>query len=247
MTDRERMELGLLYDPGDEELMTEQMSCQDKLREFNALLPSRYEEQQRYMKEMFAECGENNFLQRPVYANWGCRHVHLGSNIYANFNLTLVDDGHIYIGDWTKFGPNVTVATPGHPIMPELREGHVLQYNKDVHIGRRVWIGAGTVICPGVTIGDDTVIGAGSVVTRDIPSGVVAYGNPCRVIRSVDTHIGDPDVDSDVYPDVYPDGTADEGENSRSDSNAVGRDREFFFKNERIDWDELTKKYGAES
>lgn len=186
MTDRERMEKGLLYDSGVEELLSEQMQYQEKLWEFNALRPSQIEEQQRCMKELFAECGEGNFLQRPVYANWGCRHVHLGSNIYANYNLTLVDDGHIFIDDWTKIGPNVTIATAGHPVLPMLREGHALQFNKDVHIGRRVWIGAGAVICPGVTIGDDSVIGAGSVVTRDIPPGVVAVGDPCRVMRAID-------------------------------------------------------------
>ena len=185
MTDTERMNRGLLYDPGVSELMEEQMRCQELMYEFNSLPPSDIEAQQRLMKEMVAECGDNNFIQRPLYANWGGRHVHLGSNIYMNFNITLVDDGHIYIGDWAKFGPNVTIATPGHPILPELRRGHVLQYNKDVHIGAGVWIGAGTVVAPGVTIGDNSVIGAGSVVVRDIPANVVAVGNPCKVIREI--------------------------------------------------------------
>ena len=185
MTDTERMNKGQLYDPVVSELMEEQMRCQELMYEFNSLPPSDIEAQQRLMKEMFAECGENNFIQRPLYANWGGRHVHLGSNIYMNFNITLVDDGHIYIGDWAKFGPNVTIATPGHPILPEFRRGHVLQYNKDVHIGAGVWIGAGTVVAPGVTIGDNSVIGAGSVVVRDIPANVVAVGNPCKVIREI--------------------------------------------------------------
>ena len=185
MTDSERMNKGLLYDPVVSELMEEQMRCQELMYEFNSLPPSDIEAQQHLMKEMFAECGDNNFIQRPLYANWGGRHVHLGSNIYMNFNITLVDDGHIYIGDWAKFGPNVTIATPGHPILPELRRGHVLQYNKDVHIGAGVWIGAGTVVAPGVTIGDNSVIGAGSVVVRDIPANVVAVGNPCKVIREI--------------------------------------------------------------
>ena len=178
---------GLIYDPGDEELMKVQIECQELLHDFNSLRPSQLEEQQRMMKKMFAECGENSFIQRPVYANWGCRNVHLGSNVYMNFNATLVDDGHIYIGDWVKFGPNVTVATAGHPVLPELRKGAgtVLQYNKDVHIGEGVWVGAGAVILPGVTIGENTVIGAGSVVTKDIPANVVAVGNPCRPIRQI--------------------------------------------------------------
>ena len=137
MTEKERMDAGLLYDPGAEEILSVQMPFGDKLREFNDLLPSQFEEIERYTKELFAECGENVFIQRPLYANWGGSHVHMGSNIYANFNLTLVDDGHIYIGDWVKFGPNVTIVTAGHPVLPELREDPALQFNKDVHIGRR--------------------------------------------------------------------------------------------------------------
>jgi len=204
MTVTERMEAGLLYDPGDEEILSVQSPLGEKLREFNDLGPLQFEEQQRLMKELFAECGENVFIQRPLYANWGGSHVHLGSNIYANFNLTLVDDGHIYIGDWVKFGPNVTIVTAGHPVLPELRKDPALQFNKDVHIEECVWIGAGVTVLPGVTIGKNSVIGAGSVVTRDIPENVVAVGNPCRVMRP----IGD-------------------------------RDRETFFRDERIDWEEL--------
>ncbi|MDE6219494.1 MAG: sugar O-acetyltransferase, partial [Lachnospiraceae bacterium] len=103
---------------------------------------------------------------------------------YANYGLTCVDDTHIYIGDYTMLGPNVTIATAGHPILPELRQ-RGLQYNMPVHIGQNCWIGAGAVIMPGVTIGDNVVIGAGSVVTKDIPSDVVAVGNPCRIMREV--------------------------------------------------------------
>ena len=110
--------------------------------------------------------------------------MHFGDGVYANFGLTLVDDTHIYVGDNTLFGPNVTVATAGHPIQPELRR-KAYQYNIPVHIGRNCWIGAGAVIVPGVTIGDNTVIGAGSVVTKDIPANVVAVGNPCRVMREI--------------------------------------------------------------
>ena len=179
------MEAGLLYDPGDEEILSEQSRFAEKLREFNDLRPSQREEIMRYTKEIFAECGEEVYIQRPLYANWGGSHVHMGSYIYANFNLTLVDDGHIYIGDWVKFGPNVTIVTAGHPVLPELRKDPELQFNKDVHIEEGVWIGAGVVVLPGVTIGKNSVIGAGSVVTRDIPANVVAYGNPCRVIRKI--------------------------------------------------------------
>ncbi len=104
--------------------------------------------------------------------------------MYANFNLTLVDDTHIYVGDYTMIGPNVTLATAGHPILPALRE-EVYQFNLPVRIGRNCWLGAGVIVLPGITIGDNTVVGAGSVVTRDLPSGVVAAGNPCRVLREI--------------------------------------------------------------
>ncbi len=139
------------------------------------------------MKEMFAEIGENCYLEPPFHANWGGAHMHLGDSVYANFNFTAVDDSHIYIGSYTMIGPNVTVATAGHPILPELRE-KAYQFNMPVHIGRNCWIGAGAVIMPGVTIGDNSVIGAGSVVTKDIPANVVAYGNPCRVAREISEH-----------------------------------------------------------
>ena len=115
--------------------------------------------------------------------------MHFGSKVYANFGLTLVDDGNIFVGDNVMFGPNVTVATAGHPILPALRE-KALQYNADVYIGNNVWIGAGAVIVPGVRIGDGSVIGAGSVVTRDIPENVVAVGSPCRVLRQIDERDG---------------------------------------------------------
>ena len=203
MTNYERMAQGLIYDPTDEGIMAEQVPFQDKLWEFNQLKPSDYEKKQRYMKDVFAECGENCYIELPFYANWGGHHVHFGSGIYANSNLTLVDDGHIYVSDKVMFGPNVTIATANHPIDPELRS-RALQYNKDVYIGENVWIGAGVIIVPGVHIGKNTVIGAGSVVTKDIPENVVAVGNPCRVLREISE-----------------------------------RDRELYYKNERIDWENL--------
>ena len=133
---------------------------------------------------MFAEIGEGTYIEQPFHANFGGAHCHFGKFVYANFNLTLVDDTHIYVGDNTMFGPNVVVATAGHPISPELRR-ELYQYNMPVRIGKNCWIGAGVIIVPGVTIGDNTVIGAGSVVTKDIPSGVLAFGNSCRVQREI--------------------------------------------------------------
>ena len=157
MTQYERMKAGLVYDPMDKEILEDMFRFQDMLWEFNKLKPSDIEEKNRYMKEVFAECGDNCYIELPFRANWGGHHIHFGSNVYANYNLTCVDDGHIYVGDCVMFGPNVTIATANHPINPELR-ARGLQYNKDVHIGENVWIGAGTIIVPGVSIGKNTVI-----------------------------------------------------------------------------------------
>ena len=184
MTEYEKMVKGLIYNPGDEKIMSEQLQYQDKLWEFNQLKPSQYLEKMKFMKEMFAECGDHCYIELPFRANWGGHHVHFGNGIYANSNLTIVDDGHVYVGDKVMFGPNVTIATANHPIEPMLR-AKGLQYNKDVYIGENTWIGAGVIIVPGVRIGRNTVIGGGSVVTKDIPDNVVAVGNPCRVLREV--------------------------------------------------------------
>ena len=184
MTEYEKMKKGLLYDPGDEEIARMQLPYLDRLWEFNQLKPSQAREKEAYMKEVFAQCGEGCYIELPFHANFGGHHLHLGSYVYANFNLTLVDDGHIYIGDRVMIGPNVTIATASHPVDLELR-GRNLQFNKDVHIGDNVWIGSNAIILPGVTIGKNTVIGAGSIVTRDIPENVIALGNPCKVLREV--------------------------------------------------------------
>lgn len=173
-----------LYLPGDEEILKEQTAYQNLLWEYNQTRPSETAKRTMLLKKMLGDCGENVYIEAPFYANFGGHHCHFGNMVYANYHLTCVDDTHIYVGDYTMIGPNVTIATAGHPILPELRE-QVYQYNVPVHIGRNCWIGAGAIIMPGVTIGDDSVIGAGSVVTRDIPAGVVAVGNPCRVKREI--------------------------------------------------------------
>ena len=184
MTDREKIHSGKVYYPSGDEIMTEQLSYLDKLYDFNMTRPTELDKREKMLKEMFWEIGENCYIEPPFHANWGGHHVHFGNNVYANFNLTMVDDTHIYVGDCTMFAPNVTVATAGHPICPELRE-KAYQFNMPVHIGRNCWIGAGALIMPGVTIGDNSVIGAGIVVTKDIPSNVVAVGNPCKVMREI--------------------------------------------------------------
>lgn len=185
MTQYERMVKGLIFDACDPEILEMQRPFHEKLWEFNQLKPTENEKKQAYMKEVFAECGEKCYIELPFRASWGGHHVHFGSGIYANFNLTLLDDGHIYVGNRVLFGPNVTVATSNHPLNARLRRQE-MQYNRDVHIGENVWIGANTVILPGVHIGKNTVIGAGSIVTRDLPEHVLAVGNPCRVVREIE-------------------------------------------------------------
>ena len=183
MTNYERMKNGLLYSCLDPEILNEQNPVKDRILAFNKA--GSPEERALLLKEMFAECGEGCYIEAPFYANWGGYHVHFGNDIYANFNLTLVDDGHIYVGDHVMIGPNVTISTAAHPINPELRKLQY-QYNRDVYIDENAWIGAGVLIMPGVHIGENSVIGAGSVVTRDIPANVVAAGVPCRVMRPID-------------------------------------------------------------
>lgn len=166
-----------------EELDKKLYECKELIYDFNMSRPGQVEYREETIRKVFAEVGNNCYIEPPFHANWGCN-IHVGNNFYSNFNLTVVDDTDIYIGDSVMIAPNVVIATGTHPICPELRE-QVYQYNLPVHIGNRVWIGAGAIILPGVTIGDDSVIGAGSVVTKDIPSGVVAVGNPCRVLREI--------------------------------------------------------------
>lgn len=187
MAMKDKLHTGEMYLCSEEELMAEQVIYQDMIFEYNQTKPSEYKKRYELLKKMLAECGEDVYIEAPFYANFGGHHCHFGKMVYANYNLTCVDDTHIYVGDYTMFGPNVTIATAAHPVDPDLRE-QGYQFNMPVHIGRRCWIGAGAMILPGVTIGDNTVIGAGSVVTRDIPADVVAVGNPCRVMRPINDH-----------------------------------------------------------
>ena len=183
MTTRERMQSGKLYFCTDEEIAKEQLECLEILYDYNHTRPSESQKREQILKNLLAEIGENCYIETPLHANWG-KYTHFGNNVYANFNLTLVDDTDIFVGDNVMFGPNVIIATAGHPVDPPLRE-KVAQFNIPVRIGKNVWIGAGAIVLPGVTIGDHSVIGAGSVVTKDIPPNVVAVGNPCRVLREI--------------------------------------------------------------
>ena len=198
--EKDKMHTGELYLPGDPQIMEEQMKCLEKLYDYNNTGPHEQEKRQAMLREMFAQIGEGCYIEPPFHSNWGGKHVHFGKGIYANFNFTAVDDTHIFVGDYTMFGPNVILATAGHPILPELRE-KAYQYNMPIHIGKNCWLGAGVIVLPGISIGDNSVIGAGSIVTKDIPSNVVAVGNPCRVLRQINEH-----------------------------------DREYYFKDRKIDW-----------
>lgn len=176
---------GEMYDPNIEELMDEQQAYKMKLFEFNHTEPTEKSKRKKLLEEMFVEFGENSYIEPPLNANWGGKFVHIGKNVYANFNLTLVDDTHIYIGDYVMMGPNVVIISGNHPTSIALRKKG-LQYNQSVKIGGNVWIGTGTQILPGVEIGENSVIGAGSVVTKSIPANVVAAGVPCKIIREVE-------------------------------------------------------------
>ena len=206
MTQRDKIHAGVIYQPNDPAIMSEQLVYFDKLKQYNDLPHTPMTMREEMLREMFAEVGENCYVESPFYANWGGHHVHLGSNVYINMGAKMVDDTHIYIGDNCMLAPNVVIATAGHPIDPELR-AQGLQYNLPVRIGRNCWLGAGVIVMPGVTIGENTVIGTGSVVTKDIPAGVVAVGNPCRVMRQVGEH-----------------------------------DREYFYRDRKIDWEDLGLK-----
>ncbi len=203
MSEKDKLHSGELYWPSDEAIMEQQLECLNRLYDFNNTRPTELAKREEMLKQMFAEIGEGCYIEPPFHANWGGKHVHFGKNVYCNFGVTMVDDTHIYVGDCTLFGPNVVVATAGHPIEPSLRS-RGYQYNAAVHIGKNCWLGAGALIMPGVSIGDNTVIGAGSVVTKDIPANVIAVGNPCRVLREI------------------------------NDS-----DREYYFKNNKINWSEI--------
>ena len=187
MEQRDNMHNGKLYDPNDDSVMEEQMVCLDRLYDFNQTRPSEMDKRNAIMKEMMGDVGKDCYIEPPFHANWGGKHVHFGDGVYANFGLTCVDDTHIYVGSHTLFGPNVVLATAGHPMLPELRK-HGIQYNMPIHIGENCWLGAGVIVVPGVTIGDNVVIGASSVVTKDIPSNSVAMGTPFRVVRQINDH-----------------------------------------------------------
>ena len=189
MTEREKMVAGMLYDSADQELQDLRERCVHLCKKFNDLSELRAAEQKEVLKELLGSVGEHLWIRPPLRLDYGCN-VYLG-NVSINFNCTMLDVAPIRIGDNVQIGPNVSFFTASHPLLAKERNSqydetgrrYTLEYGKPITVEDNVWIGGGTIINGGVTIGHDAVIGAGSVVTKDIPAGVVAAGVPCRVIR----------------------------------------------------------------
>lgn len=202
MTMYERIMSGKLFTDMCEGLPEQRLQGKLRMKQFNDSSPADFAGREEMMKEMFGQ-GEKIWVEPPIYFMYG-KHIFIGEGSYINVNCNFVDDGRIEIGKNVLFGPAVTVATVGHPINPAMRE---YMYAETVKICDNVWVGGGAIICPGVTIGENSVIGAGSVVTKDIPANSVAAGNPCKVLREINDY-----------------------------------DREFYFKDKRIDAEDLKEE-----
>jgi maltose O-acetyltransferase len=181
-TEREKMLAGELYDPLDPELTAGRERARDLCQELNATREAESDTRRRVLRELFGRGGDSVWMQPPFYCDYGAN-IELGERVFFNFNCVVLDVCSVRIGDFTLFGPAVQIYTPLHPVNAELRRRQ--EFGKPVTIGADVWVGGGAVILPGVTIGPRAVIGAGSVVTRDVPEGVFAAGNPCRVVRAI--------------------------------------------------------------
>ncbi|MBP3655187.1 MAG: sugar O-acetyltransferase [Clostridia bacterium] len=192
MSEESRIMQGILFCPGDPELRAIKLKTHNLNLDYNRTYEDETERRAQILAEIIGEMGEGSFIQGPVFFHYG-KHTRIGERFFGNFNLTIQDDAEVTIGDDCNFGPNVTIVTPVHPMLPDERralrnaageEKHMC-YAKPVRIGNDCWLGANVTVCPGVTIGHGCVIGAGSVVTRDIPDGSFAAGVPCRVIRAI--------------------------------------------------------------
>lgn len=182
MTEKEKMLAALPYDSFDPQLSSEREKVRELVYDYNLSRPDEIEKRRSILHELLGSHGEKFFIEPPFHCDYG-NNIYVGENFYSNFNLTILDCNRVEFGDNVLIAPNVTVSAAGHPIHPLPRL--TVEYGVPVKIGSNVWIGAGVIINPGVTIGDNTVIGSGSVVTKDIPSSVVAVGNPCRVMREI--------------------------------------------------------------
>ncbi len=207
MNEEEKIMAGILFCPGDPMLRAMKLKTHNLNVDYNGTHEDETEKRAAILSEIIGEFGEGGFIQGPIVFHYG-KHTKIGKRFFGNFNLTIQDDAEVTIGDNCNFGPNVTIVTPIHPMLPDERremmnadgEKKRFCYAKPVHIGNDCWFGASVTVCPGVTIGDNCVIGAGSVVTRDIPSNGFAAGVPCKVIREIT------DADSMKYkPEILAD------------------------------------------
>jgi maltose O-acetyltransferase len=181
-SERDRMLAGEPYDPHDPELVAARRRARDLCQALNASREDDAALRRRILVELFGTGGDTVWMQPPFYCDYGSN-IRLGERVFFNFNCVVLDVCEVRIGDFTLFGPAVQLYTATHPMDPLLRRGQ--ESGRPIEIGSDVWVGGAAVICPGVRIGDRSVIGAGSVVTRDVPAGVLATGNPCRVIREI--------------------------------------------------------------
>jgi maltose O-acetyltransferase len=181
-SERDKMLAGEFYDPFDPELVRDRDRARNLCLDLNATREEQREERRRILRELFGVGGETVWLQPPFFCDYGAN-IALGERVFFNFNCIVLDVCSVRIGDYTQFGPAVQIYTATHPMNAERRRKE--EYSKPIAIGSDVWVGGGAILCPGVQIGSRTVIGSGSVVTRDIPEGVFAAGNPCRVIREI--------------------------------------------------------------
>ncbi len=182
-TERAKMLAGGLYDPLDAELVRDRAKARDLCWDLNATRESDAELRRQLLMELFGSGGATAWIQPPFFCDYGSN-IHLGERVYFNFNCVVLDVCEVRIGDFTLIGPAVQIYTATHPLEAELRRRQ--EFAKPITIGKDVWIGGGAILCPGVTVGDRTVIGAGSVVIKSLPEGVAAAGNPCRVLRSLE-------------------------------------------------------------
>lgn len=196
MTEWEKAQAGYLYLPDDEQLRDWRLQCREKCFEFNQTSPRESEKKDRILREIFGEIRGNFAIRPPFWCDYGFN-ISLGRDFYANHNCVILDGAKVTFGDSVFIAPNCVFSTAGHAIDPDLR-AKGFEISQPITVGDRVWFGASVTVLPGVTIGDDSIIGAGSVVNRDIPSGVIAAGNPARVIRKITPE------DRDKYP-IHPD------------------------------------------
>lgn len=183
MTEREKAAAGEIYYAGDEELCKARDRVKDLCLRYNALTSQQEQEREELTAQILGQAGEDCFLTAPFWCDYGYN-IHVGDRFYTNHNCVILDGAPVTFGDDVMIGPNCCFSTAGHPLDAETRD-QGLEFAYPITVGSHVWFGANVTVLPGVTIGDNSVIGAGSVVTRDIPAGVVAVGNPCRVLRSI--------------------------------------------------------------